>query len=61
VEERGVKMLLLVVCEEEVWEFVAGMIGKLLDGGELEEVIRVVLESGELLGEEVKLEENVEL
>jgi hypothetical protein len=28
-------VLLLVVCEEELWEFVVGMTGKLLDGGEL--------------------------
>ena len=49
-----------MVCEEELCEFVAGMIGKLLDGGELEE-LRVVLESGELFDEEVKLEESVEL
>ena len=49
-----------MVCEEELCEFIAGMIGKLLDGGELEE-LRVVLESGELFDEEVKLEESVEL
>jgi hypothetical protein len=51
----------LVVCEEEVCGFVAGMVGKLVDNGELEEVMRVVLESDELLDSGIKLEENVEL
>jgi hypothetical protein len=52
--------LLIAICEKEDCEFVVGMIGKLLDGGMLE-VMRVVLESGELLDSRVKLEDNVEL
>jgi hypothetical protein len=46
--------LLIAICEEEDCEFVVGMIGML-------EVMRVVLESGELLDSRVKLEDNVEL
>jgi hypothetical protein len=57
--ERLLLLLLLVDCDEELWEFVAGMIGESLDGEKVEEVdeVDVVLRSGELLEEEVKLEE----
>jgi hypothetical protein len=56
--ERGrlllLLLLLLVGWEEELREFVAGTTGKSLDGEDVEEV-DVVLKSGELLEEEVKL------
>jgi hypothetical protein len=53
--ERGRLLLLLLVgWEEELREFVAGTTGKSLDGEDVEEV-DVVLKSGELLEEEVKL------
>jgi hypothetical protein len=57
--ERLLLLLLLVDCDEELWKFVAGMIGESLDGEKVEEVdeVDVVLRSGELLEEEVKLEE----
>jgi hypothetical protein len=54
--EREMLILLLVDCEEELCEFVAGMIGESLDSEEVDEV-DVVLKSGELLEEEVNLEE----
>jgi hypothetical protein len=54
--EREMLILLLVDCEEELCETVAGMIGESLDSEEVDEVDEV-LKSGELLEEEVKLEE----
>jgi hypothetical protein len=53
--EREMLILLLVDCEEELCETVAGMIGESLDSEEVDEVNEVL--SGELLEEEVKLEE----
>jgi hypothetical protein len=53
-------LLLLVVSEEELGEFVTGMIGKSLDSEEVGE-LRVVLKSDELLDSETRPEENVEL
>lgn len=53
--EREMLILLFVDCEEDLCEFVAGMIGESLDSEEVDVV--EVLKSGEPLEEEVKLEE----